>query len=177
MDIKRLLEKEHSKSATLAIVKYVGNDAMRFKELMGLLFGEDKKLSQRAAWAFSHVAIEQSHLLKLYFQKLLETLVAKDKHVAVGRNILRVFQEIDIPEKYESAILDHCFKIMISPAEAIANRAFAITTASKICLKYPELQRELLIVLDQLTALPQEPAIRVRIKSALKHIRSAKSKV
>lgn len=41
MDIKTRLETEHSKTLTLAIIKYVGDDPIRFKKLIELMLGDD----------------------------------------------------------------------------------------------------------------------------------------
>ena len=170
MDIAKRLEAEHSKSLTLVIVKYVGDDKTRFKELMDIFFKGEYRLTQRAAWPLSYIAIEHTHLLKPYFDKFIKKLDDASAHPAISRNIYRVLKEIEIPEKYQGVLVDKTFKVIMSELQPAAVRAFAITVAAKICKSYPELKKELLILLKELGAMPQLPSMKARIKMALKEL-------
>lgn len=172
MNIRERLEAEHSKTLTTAIVNYIGSDKKRFKELMNIFFGGEYRMTQRAAWPMSYVAIEQPQLLDPYFDKLIKQLQMPDNHPAIARNILRVLQEIEIPEKYWGALVDLSFKIIISETQPAAIRAFAITVAAKISKNYPELKNELLMILKELNSFPQLPSMKSRIKKALKELKS-----
>lgn len=174
MNLKDELLSSHSKETTLNIIAYVGDDKLRFKTLIDIFLGEDVRLTQRAAWPISYAAIAFPEHVKPYFQILLSKLNSANNHPAVKRNILRMFQEIDIPEKYQSDLIDSCFRIIADPAETIAAIAFAISTATKLCKPYPELVSELILVLDHLSTYPQKPAITSRIKHALKSLRAVK---
>jgi hypothetical protein len=100
----------------------------------------------------------------------MSRLGEKEQHPAVARNILRIFQETGVPEKYEGALIDICFGHLVNEGSPVAIRAFAITNASNICRKYPELKKELAIMLSQISQIPQTPAIRQRINLALKEM-------
>jgi hypothetical protein len=171
MDIAAALKKEHSKPLTLKIVKYVGNDKTRVKELLEIFLNSEYRITQRAAWPLSYVAIDNPKLIEPYFSKLIGKLKDPSEHPAIPRNILRIFQEIDIPEKYHGPLIDLCFKFIMDVAHPIAVRAFAITVATNICMLYPELKNELLIILDEMKKYPQQPAITSRIKSAYKKLK------
>ena len=170
MDIKVRLEAEHSKSLTTAIVNYIGGDKPRFKVLMQLFLQGEYRLMQRAAWPLSYVCRAHPQLVKPYIAKLIQKLGEPGHHPAITRNILRIFQDLDIPEKDQAVFLDICFKFIRGAAFPAAIRAFAITCASGICKQYPELKQELLLVLKELEAHPQPPAIRQRIKLARKEL-------
>src|SRR5436190_7481949 len=170
MDIRKRLEEEHSKTVTLAIVKYIGADKKRFKELMEVFLGKEYRPTQRAAWSMSYVAAAQPQLIAPYFEKLISKLQQKNNHPAIPRNILRIFQDIDLPDKYEGKVVDFCFSVLMNESEPVAVRAFAITVASRICMKYPELARELVIILNEMIQLPQTAAIRHRAKVGLKKL-------
>src|SRR4051812_29163230 len=101
MDIKARLAQEHSKTLTTAIVKYIDGDKKRFKELMDIFLKGEYRLTQRAAWPLSYVIIEHPQLLDPYFDNFLNKLDKADVHPAIPRNIFRVLQEIEIPEKYQ----------------------------------------------------------------------------
>lgn len=177
MNIRERLEAEHSKSLTTAIVNYIGKDKKRFKELMTVFFGGEYRLTQRAAWPLSFVAIEHPELLKPYYAQLISKLKEPGAHPAIARNILRTFQEVDVPEAYQGELIDLCFRFVSSEMQPIAIRAFAMSTATRICKHYPELKNEFLIILKEMATLPQSPGIKVRIKSALKELQRVDSKI
>ncbi|MCC6371258.1 MAG: hypothetical protein IT236_09660 [Bacteroidia bacterium] len=172
MNIAHKLETEHSKSLTTAIVNYVGDDRLRLKELMAVFFGTDKLLSQRAAWPVRYVFEAHPHLLSAYYKKLIEALQIPNQHPAIYRNVLRALQTAPVPQKYQGILVDLCFNFIKNETQALATRAFAITVAANICKHYPELKNELNLLLNELAALPQAPAIRVRTKTALKELKS-----
>lgn len=177
MDLKRRLEEEHSKELTLLIVEYVRNNAMRFKELMSLfLIGQDV-VRQRASWAIGYAGIENRTLLTSYYGRLIKKLEAENLHPAETRNIFRIFQETGVPEKYSGPLLDICYRHITSQLSPAATRAMAITTASSICNDYPELQKELFLIMDELKLVPQPPAVLQRIKLAVKQRAKVDSKV
>jgi hypothetical protein len=170
MNIQDRLRAEHSKTLTMVIVKYIGDDKKKFKELMDVFLNSEYRISQRAAWPMSYVTIEYPVLIKPYFGKLLKKLEEPGAHPAIPRNILRIFQQIEIPETYRGKLVDLCFRFIMNQTLPVAIRAFAITTAANICRHYPELKSELLLILKELSVMPQQPAIKARIKFALKEL-------
>lgn len=172
MDIELALKDEHSKSQTEKIVKFIGNDKERFKQLVTVFLNGEYRITQRAAWPLSYSAIENPELVKPYYSKLIKKLNEQDVHPAIPRNILRLLQEVEIPSKYHGVLVDSCFKFITDMHQPVAIKAFAITVAAKICSLYPELGNELKMILDEMRKYPQQPAIRVRIKNALKELES-----
>jgi hypothetical protein len=177
MNLKIHLENEHSKSLTLEIIKYVGNDATRFRKLLDLVLGTDKIVSQRASWPFGYAAVEHPELVKPHISKLIKKLAEPNNHPAITRSILRVFQEMDIPSKYLGTLVDLSFKFILNESEPIATRAFAISVAARICKHYPELKKELLLILTDLRERPHAPAIAARIKFALNELKRLETKI
>jgi hypothetical protein len=170
MNIALRLEKEHSKRTTDAIVNYVGSDPARFRELIDVLLKGEKRLSQRAAWPLSDVAVKQPQLVYRYLAKLIHLLIEDETPDPVKRNILRTLQASGVPENYEALAVDACFRFIRNETMPVAIRAFSITVAAGICKKYPELASELKLMLEEIVALPHTPAVRVRIKKALKEL-------
>lgn len=177
MNIRERLTAEHSKTLTTAIVNYIGDDKKRFKELMAIFLAGDYRLTQRAAWPMSFTAMLHPKLITPYFEKLVNLLRNTGNHPAINRNILRMFQEINIPEKYQGSLIDICFGFIIDATCPSAIRAFALTTAAKICAPHAELKNELLLIINDLMQFAQPPAIKSRIKSALKILKQAGSTV
>lgn len=172
MDIIAALKEEHSKSQTLKIVRYVGNNKERIRELLTIFLNGEYRVTQRAAWPLGYVAIENPKLVEPYFKKLIDKLRDRNQHPSIPRNILRIFQEIEIPEKYHGSLVDQCFNFIMEVSHPVAVRAFAITVAANISVHYPELKNELMIILEELKKYPQQPAITSRIKSAVKRLNS-----
>jgi hypothetical protein len=168
MDLRKKLEAEHSKSLTVAIIKYVDDDKNRFKDLIEVMFGTDYTLSQRASWPLSYILLKHPVLVKPYYKKLIDKLGDKSCHPSIIRNILRSFEKLEIPEKHQAPLLKHCFVFIRNETIPVAIRAFSITTAANICKHYPELKNELLLLIEELKILPQPPAIKVRVRDAIK---------
>ena len=108
------------------------------------------------------------YLLKKHWAKLIRVLKEDSRHPAVHRNILRMFERQEVPEEYVALVLDTCFRFTVSEARPAAVRAYSITVAASICARYPELAAEFRLILDDLSRLPQQPAIKVRVREALK---------
>ncbi len=177
MDIKKRLEEEHSKTATVAIIRYIGTDKKKFKVLLDIFLKDEYRLTQRSAWALGDIGIKNPQLIKPYFSSLLKKLEEPGHHPSIYRNILRIFERAEIPEEHQSKLLDICLFHITDEKAPIAVRAFSITTATKIAKAYEELRQELLLILKDLGNFPQPPAISVRLKLALKELRPGDSKV
>ncbi len=149
MDIKQQLLIEHSKSNTNKIVDHIGNDSKRFAELMRIFFGDEYRLMQRAAWVMSHCAENNPQLIKPYFEKMIDLLPEKDVHNAVKRNIVRLLQFVEIPDKYLGKVYSHCVDLVDNANEPVAVRAFALTVAAKIAQSEQELLSELKLVVEK----------------------------
>lgn len=168
MNIKETILEEHSKAQRDKVVKYVGDDKERFKELMKLFLGTEYRVTQRAAWAVSYCVEAHPHLIKPYINKIVDQLDKPDQHDAVKRNSLRIFQFMEIPERSQGKLYDTCMKFLLSMNESIAIKAFSITVLQNIATMYPDLQDELKMVLLDLSKHETSPAIVHRCKKAIK---------
>jgi hypothetical protein len=168
-DLREEILREHSKKQTAKIVKWVGDDAERFDELINLFLKDEYRVVQRSAWMVGNCGIDHPEFLKPYFQKLITYLAQPDTHPAVRRNILRIFQFVEIPKKFHGRMIDLCIKFLISKDEPIAVKAFAMTVASNIAQANPELKSELRMIIEDM--LPYGSAgIRARAKHVLKEL-------
>ena len=99
MNLERALRMEHSKAKCDKIVKYIGDDKARFAELMNLFFGGEYRITQRTAWPMNYCVRHHTSFVKPYFKKLLDKLEMKTGHPAAKRNIVRLFQFVEIPKR------------------------------------------------------------------------------
>ncbi len=146
MNIREALLEVHSKAQATKIADYVGDDPNRFAELMKQLLGPVYRLSQRAAWPVSYCIERHPELVKPYFNVLIKQLERDDAHVAVKRNVARLFQFVDIPKRYQGRVFDACYNLLADPAEPVAVRVFSMTVAANLAKNEPELLDELRLV-------------------------------
>ncbi len=167
MNIKEELTREHSKALTMRIVKYIGDDKDRFKELITLFLGDNYRLTQRAAWPLAYCCLEQPQLAKQYQKKLLQKLQEPNQHDAVKRNILRIWTEQMPPQELWGELFDICYTFARSKDEPGAIKAFSLHVMSHITKQFPELASELRMLVEDLMPMGT-PAIVSRGKKVLK---------
>lgn len=148
MDIRESLLKEHSKAQTTRIVEYIGDDKERLAELMDLFLGTEYRITQRAAWVVGYVGEHHPSLMKPYLAPMINHL-RKDVHDAVKRNILRVLQDIDVPEELMGELADTCFDFLSEAEEPVAIKVFSMTILYNMTLKEPDLKNELKILIEE----------------------------
>jgi len=170
MDIKQQLLLEHSKANTKLIVGYIGNDPLKLQELMDCFFGNTYRVSQRAAMAVSHYFDQHIELMRPYLDRMVEELSKDNLHVAIKRNIVRLLQFVEIPEKQEAILFDHCLKFVADPKETIAVVAFSLGIIANICKKHPELKVEVIPVIEDLLQFTESAGVKNRGKKILNRL-------
>lgn len=170
MNLRDELLKEHSKAQTDRVIRYVGDDKTRMKELMSLFTGNEHPVTQRAAWAMSYIGIASPELIKPYHKQLLLQMNIPDVHNAIKRNVLRLWQETMPPEPLWGSVYDTCYKLLRSIDEPAAVKAFAMQVMYTICLKYPELKEELLLTIKDMLPYTDSPAIANRGSKIIKRL-------
>lgn len=147
MDLKEALLKEHSLVQATKISVWAVESKANLKQLMQAFFGKDKILVQRASWAASKAYDLQPALFETYLLQLI-TCLEKPIHGSVRRNSLRMMQSMQIPEEYQSKLIDILFELLSDPKEESAVKAFAMTVAYNVVKLYPELGQELKIIIE-----------------------------
>ena len=148
MDFRKELLKGHSKQITMEITREIISKPGRMEELVHLFLHDERSVTQRASWPLSVIAEHQSNLLFPYMELLLDKLEIEGEHPAIRRNIVRAFQYMKIPEEFQGRTTDICFKLLNSPSEPIAVRAFCMTVLFNVSKEWPELQRELKVSIE-----------------------------
>ena len=169
MELKKTLEKGHSKAQTNAIVSYIGNNKNRFKALVKVYLEGPYRITQRAAWVLSYAVENHPALIHPHLKEIIDFLEQPGIHDAVKRNTMRLFQFIEIPKKYEGKILDLGFGYLQDRKEALAVRVFSMSVVARIISDQPDLQKELRILLEDELAYAQ-PAFLSRAKKVLKQL-------
>jgi hypothetical protein len=149
MDIGAVLKSGHTKSNTMRIVRYVGSDERKFAVLMDIFFNGEYRMTQRSAWAVNYCVQYHPELIKPYLNKCIDLLPKREAHVAVRRNVVRLLQYVEIPEKLKGKVYSHCLDLIDDLKEALAVKVFAVTVATRIARKEPSLVNELQLVVKK----------------------------
>lgn len=142
MNLREEALREHSKRQVKKMAAWIGNDEDRFRQFLYIFLHDEYRVVQRISWVLSEVAENHPNLVEKNMGVILKRLDDKNIHVAVKRNVIRILQFLNIPEKYHAKVFNHCINYMSDPNETIAVRCFSMTVASKITEIYPELAGE-----------------------------------
>jgi hypothetical protein len=171
MNLRKAILDEHSKAQTNRIVDWIGTDGERLEALMQLFLKDEYRVVQRSAWTISEVAKMHPVMFQKYLPQLVEKLEDKEAHNAVKRNILRIFDTIEIPVTLHGPIMHHCFETLVNPDETLAARAFSIGILAKLRKIYPEITNEFKMILEDYLQHEAAPSFKSRAKKALKQMK------
>lgn len=143
MNIRSQLLYEHSKINAELIEKHIGSDQQKFDQLFELFIKNEEVVSQRAAYSMDHCLNHNPNFIFPHLHQLIENIGLPCQHDAIYRSSFRILQFIDVPEHLQGTLFDLSLKFITNEKQAIAIRAFAMTTAYNIAKPYPELLIEL----------------------------------
>jgi hypothetical protein len=106
-----------------------------------MLFGKGIRVAQRAAWSVSIAAQQKPEMIQRHITTLVAQVQNKQAHNAVIRNLVRILQEIDIPETLHGEVMKACFQFIETPSTPAAIKAFSLTTLFNLSKLYPEIKR------------------------------------
>jgi len=149
MNLVAELDKKQSLATKNKIIRYVGTDVKRFDELVKVFLGDTYRRTQWAGWPLSDIVKKNPDLIKPYLRPILKTIDRPGMHVAVKRNVMRLFQFIDIPRSLCGLAFDKAGKLFADTSEPIAVRVFAMTVMSQVAMKEPGLKNEVIIAIEE----------------------------
>jgi len=168
-DLENEILREHSRRQVDAIVRWVGRDKSRFKDLMTLFLRGDYRVTQRAAWSVSACALRHPELIAPWLGKMVTRMQEPGVHVAVPRNVLRIFESIRIPKPLQGKMVTMCFDYLFDPSSPIALQAYSMTILLNVAQEEPDLRNELRATIERL--LPTgSPGISARARRVLRKL-------
>lgn len=168
MNLREALDAEHSKAQTLRITAHIGGSRKRFKKLLAIMKGDDRKLPQRAAWVLRHCAEAHPEVVQPHLGELLENLRRPGLHDAVKRNTMKAVTELELPDDLAGLAADIAFDLLASPGEAVAIRVYSMAVLARLCEREPALADELRLVIEHQLPLETKPAFRSRARHVLR---------
>lgn len=167
-------EFEREKHLTLKqvklIVKQIEFQPKLVEDARKIMFGKNTERSMRAAWILVHASKRYPKLIEKQLPYIVKLLHKPGLHTGTIRCCIRIFQELDIPEKYCAELFDICINHTKNALMPHGVRAFSINLLGIICKKYPDLSPEVLLILNELESFPQPPSIAHCVKKAKKLI-------
>lgn len=172
MNLYREILREHFKANVKKIIDYIGPDEDLFAELMQVFLKGDYLTTQRSSWIISECAELYPFLIKPYFRNLIDKLHEPNIHPSAKRNIIRIWQFVEIPEDFMGEVYDNCFRYMTGN-EAIAVVVFSMTVCLNITKHFPELRTELQVTIEDILLKHQNgsAAINSRGKKVLSELK------
>jgi hypothetical protein len=67
----------------------------------------------------------------------------------VERNILRLLQKVEIPQRWRGEVMNSCFEYISDPNAAIAVKAFSLSVLENLSAIYPEILPELKLIIQE----------------------------
>ena len=132
------------------------------EELFQLLFDEDKRTSDNAAWVMTHLPKPADAWLTEHQNTLIEEAM-RTESTTKRRLIMNLLERTPFePDNIRTDFLDFCFKTMLSD-EAIGVKSLAIKLTYAQSIHYPELLEEFNTALQMM-----EPEV---LPAALKYLR------
>jgi hypothetical protein len=172
MIIKVHLESGHSKTLTLELVAFIGNDVARMSELMVCFFDAEWRICQRAAWAVGMIGEKQPSLIEPFLEQMLLNLKTP-QHDAILRNTMRAIHALpSIPENVVGLTVDAAFRFLEDPSVPIAIRMFSMRILGNICKKEPDLKSELRVLLEDILEHEKAPGVVGAARDVLKKIKN-----
>ncbi|MBS0029770.1 hypothetical protein ACTJJ0_16805 [Chitinophaga sp. 22321] len=170
MDLRSEILAEHSRAQSLHITGWIGHDAVRFKQLIQLFLHDEYRVVQRAAWIISMVADNHPLLLTPHLPAMVARMEEKGMPAAVRRNVVRILQQVPIPENLHGPVMNCCFAFLEDPQETTAVKAFSMTVLARLAGNYPEIKNEIRLLIEELLENNASPGIRSRARKVLKEI-------
>ncbi len=168
-DLENEILRENSRRQVESIARWVGHDKSRFKDLMTLFLRGDYRVTQRAAWSVSACALRYPGFIAPWLAKMVARMQEPWVHVAVPRNVLRIFESVRIPKAMQGKIVTICFDYLFDPSSPIALQAYSMTILLNVAQEEPDLKNELRAAIERL--LPTgSPGVNARARKVLKKL-------
>ncbi len=150
MNFREQLLAELSKRNTDYMASVVGNDEGLFKQLMELVFTNEKTVSGRAAWVVEGIWLKYPHLIDPYISQMIDFLQVS-KYDNQKRHFLKMLETRDIgelDEEHLGILIDRCFTWLEDPERPTAVKMFSMQIIYNYVEIEPDLAAELIAIIE-----------------------------
>jgi hypothetical protein len=129
-----------------AMISFMASHPESFGEAIELALGDRQPYSWRAAWLLWSCMEENDSRIKKHIRRIIGSL--KGKEDGHQRELLKILYLMDLDEKHEGSVFDHCIKIWEKINKRPSVRFNAFKMILKISRKHPELYQEIGLLLQ-----------------------------
>ncbi len=145
------------------MVALVNSSTECFDETLDLATQNIELVSWRAAWVLFHSMKRNDQRFFPFIHQMIMAIPGKnDGH---QREILRIIEQLEVPEEHEGVLFDLCMTIWEQTGRIPSLRLFAFRTICRIASKYPELKSELSFITQSHYTDSLSPGIRRAVQS------------
>ncbi len=148
MNFYQILNQPYAKKALKNVVSEIISNADKLTEIIELFNHNNQHISNYAGWIISYIGEENPELLKKHLPLIIQKLESKENSQAMVRNIFRTLQFVEIPKKQEGFVLTKGFEFLNNNNSSIAVKVFSMSVLFNFSKKYPEIQNELKLSLE-----------------------------
>jgi hypothetical protein len=148
MDLRTRLTRIKTIKQKIQLADYLVTNKVYLNKIIDIYCTGPDRITQQAANPLEWIARTKPAVLIPYVNRLVKALAMADVNTSMKRNTLRIFQFMDLPQKFQGQIVTLCFKYLEDPAEPIAVKVFSMSTLHRQAGHSPELMRELKLVLE-----------------------------
>lgn len=156
------------KGDILAAAELAAKDERVLAEVYALLYDEDKRTSDNAAWVLMHLPPAKNKWLADKKEPMTDEAL-RTPSVTKRRLIMALLEKQEFTaEEIRTDFLDFCLARLVDPDEPYGIRALAAKLAYAQCRHFPELCGELRQTLELVSREPLKPGLRHIVKKLLK---------
>lgn len=144
-----LLNGDLSNHTKLQIIDYLKLSDQKLNDAIHLFTEVTGKQQIVLSWALSDYGMMYPQKLTSHLYLFIDFLKDQSLNASIKRNLVRIFQYVELSEDIEGTLFDLCFMFLNDVKEPIAVRVFSMTVCSRIAMKYPELAPELRISIEE----------------------------
>ena len=133
-----------------------------------MLFDENKRTSDNAAWVLTHLPQKANRWLECRQQELIDETMCTSSTTKRRLMMVLIERQTFNPETIRTDFLDFCFEKLLDPKETYGVRSLAAKIAYKQCRHYVELKAELRQALELLEREQLNPGLSHTRKELLK---------
>ena len=144
MIVREQLLVANSRANADKVIAMVADNPELLVQLMICFLGDEVIVAQRASQAVGDIGRHDSDLLLPWLEDIVDA-IEKPVHVAIRRNGVRFFSELEepLPEALEERLIKMCGEFVADPKVAIAIGAFSMSFVADRADRYPKAAKKL----------------------------------
>ena len=151
------------------LVDHLTNHPVKINYLAELALDETKQANWRAAWVLDKLNARRPDLVSPYIPKIIKA-VQKTRNKSKLRHFLKLISLHPIPVKSQGFLFNYCTDCFSSPNSPIAVKSNALQVLYEISKGIPELEQELIHLIETGIDLHATAGIKARSRNILSRL-------